>query len=36
VFFILGFLLACLLTALRMHELETELWELRRKMGGAE
>jgi uncharacterized membrane protein YciS (DUF1049 family) len=33
VFFILGFILACLLTAPRLHELETELWELRRKLG---
>lgn len=33
VFFILGFIFACLLTAPRMHELETELWELRRKLG---
>jgi uncharacterized membrane protein YciS (DUF1049 family) len=33
VFFISGFILACLLTAPKMHELETELWELRRKLG---
>jgi uncharacterized integral membrane protein len=33
VFFILGFILACLLTVPRMHELETELCELRRKLG---
>ena len=35
VFFGLGFALACLLTAPRMHELESENWELRRKVAEA-
>lgn len=30
-----GFAMACLLTAPRMHELETENWDLRRKIAEA-